>query len=512
MIHSKIIKALSVALNLLLSNVLAILAISVSAQEIPTIKKILLKDNTVLSQEEVDMITAPYLNQPLVIERLLLLQQQLTQVYLDRGYFTSFVILEGQEAIKGIVTFTAIEGTAKIEVEASGVRDDYIKSKLEPFLGPPLNQKRLEEGVNLLLIDPLVKNLQTAIAPSAQEGESTIKIKAISQPPWNIGAEISNDENPIVGSWGVRGFIENSNIAGGGEQFRAEYKATEGLERWLVGVTIPILPTNSTIDLVYQQSNSDIVDGFFKDFQINNDSYVASFRFKQPIWKKFDESFDFSFGVDYRESQSFVLEDQLFSNIRLTAIRLDQTYTKRSQNNFGIVLSQFSVGLSNQETDSTFFHWQGQGQFLKNFGNGQIFTRVGLQLSPQSLPNIEQCAIGGRNGNQFIFGNTVRGYTTNARIGDNCVAATLEVRFSLYKSDNFELNGFPFFDIGYVWNTQGRVLAPQTLVGTGVGVRLSYKDLLLIQTNYGFALNDSEGGFEDITQGLSFSVLGRLKF
>lgn len=59
MIHSKIIKALSVALNLLLSNVLAILAISVSAQEIPTIKKILLKDNTVLSQEEVDMITAP---------------------------------------------------------------------------------------------------------------------------------------------------------------------------------------------------------------------------------------------------------------------------------------------------------------------------------------------------------------------------------------------------------------------------------------------------------------------
>ena len=41
---------------------------------------------------------------------------------------------------------------------------------------------------------------------------------------------------------------------------------------------------------------------------------------------------------------------------------------------------------------------------------------------------------------------------------------------------------------------------------------VGYKDLLLIQTNYGFALNDSEGGFEDITQGLSFSVLGRLKF
>ncbi len=481
------------------------------AQESPLVRRIVLENSSIFTQEEIDMLAAPYLNQPFNVDKLLLLQQQLTQAYLDRGFFTSFVTLEGQTS-EGTVTFTAIEGTAKIEVNASGIRNDYIEAKLDRFLTPPLNQKRLEEGLSLLLINPLVKDLQVTVSPSDKAEESLIALDITASPRWNVGAEISNDENPVVGSWGVRGFLENNNIAGGGEQFRAEYKITEGLDRWLVGITIPILPTDSRIELTYQQSNSNIVDGFFKDFEIENDSYVASLRFTQPIWQKFNESFDFSFGVEHRESQSFVLKDELFSNVRLTAIRLDQTYIKRSPNSLAIVLSQFSIGLSNQEVDSTFFHWQGQGQYLYNFGIGQIYTRLALQLTPNSLPTIEQCAIGGRNGNQFIFSNTVRGYTTNVRTGDSCIAGTLEVRFPFYKNDDFEFSGFPFFDIGYVWNSQGRSLDPQMLVGTGVGVRLSYKELLLVQTNYGFALNGHDGGFDDLTQGLSFSILGQFRF
>lgn len=484
------------------------------AQETSIVRQIFLKDSTVLTQEEVNAIASPYLNQPLDIERLLLLQKQLIQAYADQGYINSLVQLDHQtlEAGDGVITFIAIEGEAEIEVEVRGLRDDYIESKLDRFTKQPFNQQRLIEGLNLLSIDPLVKDLESSIIPSDQTGKSIVTVKAIAQPRWSIGAEISNDENPIVGEWGIRGFIENNNIAGGGEQFKAEYKVTEGLDRWFVGATIPILPTNSRLELTYQQSNSRIIDGFFKDFDIESDSYVASVRFTQPIWQKFDESLDFSFGVDHRESQSFVLEDELFSNVRLTAIRLDQTYIKRSSKSLAIGLSQFSIGTSNQEVDSTFFHWQGQGQFLYNFGFGQIFTRLALQLSPHTLPTIEQCAIGGRNGNRFIFGNTVRGYTTNARTGDNCIASTLEVRFPFYKSDNFEFSGFPFFDLGYVWNSKGGTVNPQTLIGTGVGVRLSYKDLLLIQTNYGFALNNPDSGFDDITQGLSFSILGQFRF
>ncbi|WP_206814936.1 ShlB/FhaC/HecB family hemolysin secretion/activation protein [Chroococcus sp. FPU101] len=471
----------------------------------------LLKNNTVFTQEEINAIAAPYLNQPINPELFLELQDKLTQAYVDRGYFTSFVVIEGQPS-GGTLIFNAIEGIAIVNVNGSGIRDDYIKSKLEPFLDQPLQKERLGEGLSLLLIDPLVKNLQNTITPGDRLSESIINVNFVPQPKWNIGAEISNDENFTVGSWGIRGFIENNNIAGGGEQFRAEYKVTEGLDRFVVGATIPILPTRSRIELTYQQSNSNIIDGFFKDFDIKNDSYVASFRFTQAIWQKFNESLDFSFGVDHRESQNFVLNDKLFSNVRLTAIRLDQTYIKRSAKSLAIVLSQFSIGLSNQEVDSTFFHWQGQGQYLYNFGIGQVFTRLALQLTPQSLPNIEQCAIGGRNGNQFIFGNTVRGYTTNARTGDSCIAGTLEVRFPFYKTNDVEFSGFPFLDIGYVWNTRGGSADPQTLVGTGVGVRLSYRDLLLIQTNYGFALNDTNSGFDDLTQGLSFSVLGQFRF
>jgi hemolysin activation/secretion protein len=97
-------------------------------------------------------------------------------------------------------------------------------------------------------------------------------------------------------------------------------------------------------------------------------------------------------------------------------------------------------------------------------------------------------------------------------LGDNCAAGSVEVRFPLYKGGGFEAIAFPFVDVGYVWNNKGVSIDPQTLMGTGFGVRLGYRQALLLQANYGFALNDPDNPLEDITQGLSFSVLGRIRF
>jgi hemolysin activation/secretion protein len=401
----------------------------------------------------------------------------------------------------------------KLDVTGSGIRDSYIESKLNEYLSVPLNQKNLEEGLSLLRADPLIGDIISSINSTEIEGQSLLSVKARGNPPWSLGAEVSNDENPAVGSWGVRTFFENNSFLGGGERFQAEYKVTEGLERWSVGFSIPLPNTGSTVELLYQEGDSRIVDGVLKPFEVENNSYVASFRFRQTIKETLQENFAISFGVDRRSSNSSALGEEL-SNVELTAIRLDQSYVYKTNNILGIIISQFSLGIPDGDSsfDNTFFSWQGQGQILYNFGIGQVYGRISLQLSPDELPAIEQCAIGGRNGNQFIFGNIVRGYATNSRLGDNCAAGSLEVRFPLYRGGGFEAIAFPFVDVGYVWNNKGVSIDPQTLIGTGFGVRLSYRQALLVQANYGFALNDPDNPLEDITQGLSFSVLGRIRF
>lgn len=443
---------------------------------------------------------------------LLLLQQQLTQAYVAKGYFTSFVIFEYQDS-NGTVIFKALEGSGKLDIEATGLRDRYVERQLHRFVSTPLNLDRLQEGLTLLRTNPLIKDLNATVNPGDNITEKVIGVNAIANPAWEIGVEGSNDENPIVGAWGVRGFIYNNNVAGGGEQFRTEYKVTEGLNRWLVGVTMPISLTNSKVELTYQQSDSRIIDGFFEDFDIRNHNSVVSVSFSQPIWQKINETLDFSVGVDHRESQSFILKDELFTDIRLLAIRLNQTYINRSPNTLIIGLSQFSIGSSNQNIDATFFHWQGQAQVLWNFGIGELYSRLALQLSPHTLPNIEQCAIGGRNGNEFVFGNMVRGYTTNIRTGDNCLALTLEVRFPVYRSQLLQLSVFPFVDVGTVWNNSGGSLSPQTLIGTGIGGRLTVGEYLFVQTNYGFPLTDSENPFEgQFKQAFSVLIQGKIRF
>ncbi len=139
-----------------------------------------------------------------------------------------------------------------------------------------------------------------------------------------------------------------------------------------------------------------------------------------------------------------------------------------------------------------FLSWQGQLQYLHSFSDRiRLLTRLSAQLSPDTLPTLEKCAIGGLNGNQFIFGNTVRGYSTNVRDGDNCLAASLEAWFILASDPNWgTLSLVPFIDFGTVWDNEGSVFAPNTLISTGLGLRWQIDEILSLRLDYGIPLKD----------------------
>src|SRR6478672_2765247 len=60
------------------------------------IERIALKGNTLLSDEEVRSIVAPFLNKRLGVNRLNLLLRRLTRSYIDRGYITTRVYVGRQ--------------------------------------------------------------------------------------------------------------------------------------------------------------------------------------------------------------------------------------------------------------------------------------------------------------------------------------------------------------------------------------------------------------------------------
>ena len=470
-------------------------------------------EGKIVSQAEVERLAADYLGKEVSLSDLLLLQERLSNYYVEKGYFLSRVRLNRQKTdlSLGIAVFEEISRDVELRIKAEGLRDSYIQGKIGQFLNKPLSQRDITNILYTLQQDSLVETFKVNI-----EGEdpAILLITVKAREAWQLEIEGSNDENPDIGEAGVRFFLGHRNVARGGENLFGEYKITDGLERWQLGAVIPVTPKNGRLQLVYQQSNSNVVSGFLDPYSVRNESYVISAGFIQPILFLPQHKFELGLSGDRKESQSFVLDDRQFSDVEANSIRFSQNYSYSSPLDGLIALSQFSVGLTNIKGERDYFHWNGQVQWERDLKLLKLYLRGAAQFTLDSLPGFERCAIGGRNGNQFIFGNSIRGVTTNGNSGDNCLAFTGELRFPILKGDDIKLQVFPFFDFGYVWDNQGQTLNPQAIPSLGAGFRFDWRGLILVQGNYGYAFGDFDSNFEDglRRQELSGSILFNFKF
>jgi hemolysin activation/secretion protein len=128
-------------------------------------------------------------------------------------------------------------------------------------------------------------------------------------------------------------------------------------------------------------------------------------------------------------------------------------------------------------------------------------ARITTQLTPDSLLPLEQFSIGG--------GNTVRGYRQNQRVADNGIFGSWELRLPVYNQPDVygRIELAPFFDVGTVWENQGEVTSPRTLVSTGIGLRWQVDPFFEARLDWGIPLNEVDDRGDSLQdQGLIFSV------
>lgn len=363
------------------------------------LREVRLEGSTVFSQEQVNAIVGSYVGKTVTFEDLLTIQTLLSEMYTQAGYVTSLVILseeENQNLDSGIITYHALEGQLEnLNVEElSHLKDSYVRERLLPYAATPLNVNQLEEGLLLLRDNPLFSSVNSTLIPGSQPGKNQWDVILKEAPIWRIEAEGSNDENPAVGNWGGRVAFKNQNVFGGGDQWRAEYKQTEGLKRFLTSYEVPISAQGGSVQLSYQLTDSKIITQPFKAIGINNHAYTLALNLTQPLVKTPTTTFQLGLGIERRESQSYILDTIPFSfdpnvtdgNTQLTVLRFNQTYLTRSPESSFLANSTLSYGFSNLTVDPTFFSWQGQIQWLQKLGeDAQLSVRLGTQLSPNTL-------------------------------------------------------------------------------------------------------------------------------
>ena len=487
------------------------------------IKQIQVIGSTVFSSEEFASITSTYIGKIANFETIEEIARQITELYVAGGYYTSGAYPPPQDLSDGVLKIQVVEGQLEaIEIKGlTRLQESYVRNRLMKGNQTVLNLNRLEEALQLLQLNPLLARVKAELNQGTAPELSILMVEVREAPAVSVGLQGDNYESPSIGEYRGTVAFTHQNLLGWGDRLSAKYGITEGLDRYDFSYRVPFNAKDGTLRIRYQNGESAIVEEFLKEIGIRAESETLSIGFRQPLLQSPTEEFALSLSLDLRKSQTFLLDDIPFSftpgpdkgRTRVTALRFTQEWFQRSPSRVLAVRSQFSFGLDLFDAttndigiDGRFMVWQGQFQWVEKCDENVLFlARLTTQLTPDALLPIEQFELGGID--------TVRGYPKNFRVGDNGLLGSVEMRFTLLSDEKFgivELS--PFIDVGTVWNNQTEVISPNTLVSTGLELRLSI-DNFNVRSSYGIPLVGFERTGDSLQgSGFSFSVGWQQRF
>lgn len=475
-----------------------------------------IEGSTVL-QDEIAEKVACYEGREITLSDLFVLRSQITQLYLDNGYITSGAFIpSGQLVDDGELRIQVVEGSLE-EIQTNGLRnlnDSYVESRLSRAGRPPLSQQALQTALQLLQLDPNIQRVDAELTAGAQPGQSLLILNLEETRSFAALADTNNYRSPSVGSESLNLSASYRNLIGVGDVLSASYGLTEGLDLYDVNFSVPFNAADGTLSVGYSNSESRIVEDVFEDAGIRSETDTVSVGVRQPIVRSPSEEFALGLAFDWRQSQSFILDDVPFSfsvgpedgRSQVSVLRFSQDWTKRDRRRVLAGRSQFSVGLdvlgatdNDTGTDGQFFSWLGQFQWVEQVSPRTVsVVKVNAQLTPDSLLPLERFSLGGVN--------TVRGYAQNAVVTDNAINASAEVRIPVTRYSDV-LQVVPFLEAGYGWNNRTANLEDSFLLGTGVGLRWKATPELLLRADYGVPLaSGDERGSSLQENGFYFSI------
>jgi hemolysin activation/secretion protein len=507
------------------------------------VRRIDVAGNTVLT-DEIAALTQSYENREVTFEELIGLRSQITQLYFDEGYITSGAFLpNNQDLSDGTVEIQVIEGEIEqIEVcllsprsglveddedesedapdespprcGSAHLRDAYVRDRLRLATGTPVSQPRLEEALQLLQLNPLIRQVNAELTAGSQPGRNILQVQVREAPAFHAGIGVNNYQSPSIGSEQLELFASHDNVLGFGDRLSGSYGITEGLDSYDIGYAVPVNPLDGTIQARYSRDDSIIIQEQFEELEIRSESETISLGFRQPIIRRPQTELALGLTFDLRRSQTFILDDLPFSfsegpdegESKVSVLRFSQDWFTSNATRVLAARSQFSIGLDAFDatvndigTDARFFAWLGQFQYVQqlNSAGWLLLTRIDTQLTPDSLLPLEQFAIGGAA--------TVRGYRQNQIVSDNGILAGLEFRIPL-TDDRQELQLTPFVEVGHGWNNRTPDPA-RSLASTGLGVRWQVTSDLSVRLDYGIPLIAVDDRGDSLQEdGFSFSI------
>ncbi len=481
--------------------------------------------STVFTAEELDEITADYVNRELTFPELLQVRSAISQAYADRGFVTSAAFLPPQTPEGGTVRIQVIEGSLEA-IEIMGTQrlhPNYVYSRLARADRTPLNTDEIIAALQLLQLNPRIQRTSAELSAGSQPGLSVLSVEVVEANTVGVDVQLNSDRSPSIGLF-ERGFLlEDLNLFCRGDRFTLGYRNTDGSDAIDSSYSMPFNAKEGTASLAFSQTWADVIEEPFDILDISSEAAEWTASVRQPLVLK--PSAEFALGISgyIRRSRSLFTEDRIGfplrgsdeeGRTRLTVLRLEQDGLWRSGRQVVAGRSQISLGLdalgatdNNSDPDGQYALWRGQVQWAYlPAPSTLLLVRGNIQLADRQLPPIEQFQIGGID--------SVRGYREALLLADNGATLSTEVRLPLFNDeDGFgRIQLVPFLDLGAGWNNGGLSVGRpnNALASTGLGLLWQRGDRLEARFTWGLPLvdgNSSSNTLQDsgISMGLTYT-------
>ena len=485
--------------------------------------------SSVFSPQELAKVTKDFVNQSITFAQLLQASEAVTKLYREKGYITSSAFVPANQTLKSsgsTITIQVVEGGLE-SIQVSGLKrlnSNYVRSRLTVATAKPLNVNKLLLALQLIQLNPLIKNISAELAAGANAGSSILIVKASETKTFRSEISYYNNRSPSIGSFQRQIQLTEANLSGLGDNLNVAYANTDGSSDVEASYTLPINAYNGTLEFSYNYTNSRVIEKPFDALDIQGTSQDFSITLRQPIVQTPNEEFALGVTASRRESDVGFLESVIGERLpfpspgatrdgqtRLSILRFFQDWTKRNSRQVLAARSQFSFGIDAFDAtinanapDGQFFSWRGQAQWIRLLAPDTLFlVRADAQLSDRPLVPLEQFGLGGQR--------TVRGYRQDLLLVDKAFLASIELRYPILRVPQvggvLQITPFVDFGTGSGGTSTGVANAPNNLASTGLGL-LWQSDRINARFDWGIPLVSVDSRNNSLQEdGLYFSVV-----
>lgn len=434
------------------------------------LKQILVDPSVVLSEKEIQDITAPYEGKEATLQDVYQVVEKINALYSEKGYATCRAFLPPQTVEEGTVHILLVEGKTEeaTVVNNQQIKADYIKKRLSLKEGDVANLKQLNKE---LLRFNGTNTTQLRIVMKAGKAPGTTDYEIVAYEPkrttWSLFEDNAGSDTSGLYRTGL--FYSNKSLSGVGDALGVGTVISEGTRAANATYSHYLGRRGTKMNFMYSTNAVKTVDGAYKDM-VKGHANAFSVGLSHPLTVNEKKRIEMTLDYTHQKSSSdFTVSSTRFNivNDTIDDVNLGLAMTWYGNSHVFYQKHSYVQGYSKSTpemrvADSQHFgFYQWNGLYQKSYATGRLLSMKGsAQWShTDGMVSARQFYIGGMY--------SVRGYKESYLGGDSGFSYSLEYQVPFGKRNT----GFVFWDYGQVYGNGQSNNADRILSSTGLGWR-----------------------------------------